>query len=31
MLHHVLGDGHINILAFVAGHPCGKSWSSVVL
>jgi len=25
MLHHVLDDGHINILAFVEGHPCGKS------
>jgi hypothetical protein len=25
MLHHVLDDGHINILAFVEGHPYGKS------
>jgi len=25
MLHHVLDDGHINILAFVQGHPYGKS------
>jgi len=24
-LHHVLDDGHINILAFVQGHPYGKS------
>ncbi len=25
MLHHVLDDGHITILAFVEGHPYGKS------
>jgi hypothetical protein len=25
MLPHVLDDGHINILAFVEGHPYGKS------
>jgi len=25
MLQHVLDDGHINILAFVEGHPYGKS------
>jgi len=25
MLHHVLDDGHINILVFVEGHPYGKS------
>jgi hypothetical protein len=25
MLHHVLDDGHMNILAFVEGHPYGKS------
>ncbi len=25
MLHHVLDDGHMNILALVQGHPYGKS------